>query len=57
MYDLAESCYTANTGTSVFLRAGRGQTFRLREAEPLPTSYGEDLYREIFGPVYEKTPA
>ena len=33
-------------------RAGR--TFRLFiEGEPLPTSYGEDLYGRIFGPVSE----
>lgn len=37
----------------LFLRAERlvdGQrTFRLIEEEPLPTSYGEDLYLRIFG--------
>ncbi|MEO8249818.1 MAG: hypothetical protein ABI589_10645, partial [Burkholderiales bacterium] len=36
----------------LFLRADRQadgtRTFRLVEAEPLETSYGEDLYREIF---------
>ena len=36
-----------------FLRAERlpdgRRTFRLIEGEPLATSYGEDLYREIFG--------
>jgi len=42
-------------GTALFLRAGRRsdgrRTFRLLEGEPLPTSYGEDLYRRIFGRV------
>jgi hypothetical protein len=31
-----------------FLRAERERTFRLVEGEPLPTSFGGDLYREIF---------
>jgi hypothetical protein len=61
LYDLAESCYTANTGTALFLRAQRrpdGQrTFRLPTGEPLPTSYGEDLYRQVFGPEYEAATA
>ena len=52
LYDLAESCYTQNTGKALFLRAQRepdGQrTFRILEGEPLPTSYGEDLYRQVF---------
>ena len=38
---------------ALFLRAERRadgrRTFRLVEGEPLPTSYGEDLYRRIFG--------
>jgi len=38
---------------ALFLRAGRlgdgRRTFELVTAEPLPTSYGEDLYRLIFG--------
>jgi hypothetical protein len=38
---------------TLFLRAERrpdGQrTFRLMPGEPLPTSYGEDLYQEVFG--------
>jgi hypothetical protein len=36
----------------IFLRAERKgdgtRTFRLLEGEPLETSYGEDLYRQIF---------
>ena len=61
LYDLAESCYAGNTGKALFLRAQRhpdGQrTFRLPEGEPLPTSYGEDLYRQVFGPEYERATA
>jgi hypothetical protein len=61
MYDLAESCYTRGGDRALFLRAQRepdgSSTFRLSEGEPLPTSYGEDLYREVLGPVNEKAPA
>ncbi|MGW5231404.1 MutS-related protein [Streptomyces nodosus] len=38
---------------AVFLRAERRpdgrRTFRLKVGEPLPTSFGEDLYRNVFG--------
>jgi len=38
----------------MFLRAERKadgtRPFRLIEAKPLETSYGEDLYRQIFNP-------
>ncbi len=63
LYDLAQSFYLAQRETTLFLRAERlpdgGRTFRLIEGEPLPTSYGVDLYRRIFGetraaPVPEK---
>jgi hypothetical protein len=27
-----------------------GRTFKLGEGEPLQTSFGEDLYNQIFGP-------
>ena len=61
LYDLAESCYAGNDGKALFLRAQRrpdGQrTFRLPEGEPLPTSYGEDLYRQVFGPEYQAATA
>jgi hypothetical protein len=53
MYDLAHSFHAQHPGNALFLRAERqpdGQrTFRLTEGEPLPTSYGEDSYRRIFG--------
>ena len=53
MYDLAHSFYAQQPGNALFLRAERQpdgrRTFRLTEGEPLPTSYGEDSYRRIFG--------
>jgi len=53
MYDLAHGAYARHSDAALFLRAEReadgGRTFRLVEGEPLPTSYGEDLYRRIFG--------
>lgn len=52
MFDLAHGFFEAKLGSGLFLRAERlpdGQrTFRLVEGEPLPTSFGEDLYRRIF---------
>jgi DNA mismatch repair ATPase MutS len=59
MFDLAQGFYLAKMDAALFLRAERlagGQrTFRLAEGEPLPTSYGEDLYRRIFGEVRDAT--
>ena len=53
MYELAHGFHVQQRDTALFLRAQRepdGQrTFKLRDAEPLPTSYGEDSYRRIFG--------
>jgi hypothetical protein len=41
-----------DSDTTLFLRAERGdggeRSFRLREAKPLPTSFGADLYERIF---------
>jgi DNA mismatch repair ATPase MutS len=52
LFDLAHQFYLAQMNTALFLRAERlddgRRTFRLVEGEPLPTSYGEDLYRRIF---------
>jgi MutS domain V len=60
LYDLAERCHAGNTGTGLFLRAERRpdgrRTFRLLEGEPLPTSYGQDLYQQVFGTTYETAP-
>ena len=49
LYELARGFLARNTGDTLFLRAGRTRTFKLLEGEPLPTSYGEDLYKDIFG--------
>ncbi len=52
LFDLAKSFHDAKVSSSLFLRAERladgVRTFRLVEGEPLPTSYGEDLYKRIF---------
>jgi DNA mismatch repair ATPase MutS len=56
LFDLADSFYVENAKTALFLRAERltdaKRTFRLIEGEPLPTSYGEDLYHRIFDGVH-----
>jgi len=53
LYDLAGRCYAARDPAALFLRAERQpdgrRTFRVPPGEPLPTSYGEDLYRQVFG--------
>ncbi len=53
MYELAHSFYAEGLKHVLFLRAEREpdgrRTFKLHEQEPLPTSYGEDSYRRIFG--------
>lgn len=52
-FDLAQSLYVAGSPSSLFLRAGRedsGQrTYKIAEGRPLPTSYGQDSYRAVFG--------
>jgi DNA mismatch repair ATPase MutS len=61
MFDLAQGFYLQGMATALFLRAERqadgGRTFRLRDGEPLPTSYGEDVYRRIFDGVPDAAPA
>jgi DNA mismatch repair ATPase MutS len=53
MYELAHGFYAQQLHNAIFLRAERGhdgqRTFKLPEGEPLPTSYGEDSYRRVFG--------
>jgi hypothetical protein len=53
MYDLAAGYHDQRSRTALFLRAPRGEDgarpFRVSEGEPLPTSYGEDTYRKVFG--------
>ncbi|MGA7814847.1 MutS-related protein [Caballeronia sp.] len=52
LYALAHGLHEERTQGMMFLRAQRRvdgeRTFKLTEAEPLETSYGEDLYRRIF---------
>ena len=61
MFDLAHSLYAGRANGAIFLRAEResdgNRTYRLVEGEPLPTSYGEDLYRKVFGPLPEPEPS
>jgi DNA mismatch repair ATPase MutS len=52
LYEFAHSFAERAMEEAVFLRAERRadgkRTFRLVEGEPLETSYGEDLYRQVF---------
>jgi hypothetical protein len=52
LFALANGFYRAGMRSALFLRAERlpdgRRTFRLLEGEPLPTSFGEDLYQRIF---------
>ncbi len=52
-FDFADSFRRHEPGTTLFLRAPRqpgGQrTYKLTAAEPLPTSYGQDIYDRIGG--------
>lgn len=52
LFDLAHGFHRDAAGTALFLRAerqpGGRRTFKLIEGEPLPTSYGQDLYQRIF---------
>jgi DNA mismatch repair ATPase MutS len=53
MYELARGFYdNGSARNALFLRAEREadgtRTFKLIEGEPLPTSFGEDLYNRIF---------
>ena len=55
LYDLASRLFAQGSDATLFLRAERQpdghRTFRLVEGGPEPTSYGQDLYERIFGPV------
>jgi DNA mismatch repair protein MutS len=60
LFDLAQGFYLAGLDSALFLRAERqpdgGRTYRLVEGEPLPTSFGEDAYRRIFGTAVGAAP-
>jgi hypothetical protein len=53
MYELAHGFYDRRMEDAMYLRAERQadgrRTFKLLEGEPLPTSYGVDLYDQVFG--------
>ncbi len=53
LYNLAHGLHAAAEPGTLFLRAPREddgrRTFRLIEGEPLPTSYGADVYERVFG--------
>jgi hypothetical protein len=61
LFDLANGFYQEELATALFLRAERQpdgrRTFRLVGGEPLPTSYGEDSYRRVFGTPPDPAPA
>ncbi len=52
LYKFARTFFEMKADAALFLRAereaGGTRTFRLLEGEPFETSYGEDLYRQIF---------
>lgn len=52
MYEFARTFFEGKEVKALFLRADRAEdgnrSFRLHEERPLPTSYGTDLYEEIF---------
>lgn len=60
LYEFAHAFFDEKREDCIFLRAERKpdgtRTFRIVEGEPLETSYGEDLYRQIFdaGQHFEK---
>jgi len=53
LYEYAHGVYDKHPADAVFLRAEResdgSRTFRIVEGKPLQTTFGEDLYRKIFG--------
>ncbi len=53
LFDFAHGFFQQKLDHAVFLRAERKddgtRTFRILEGAPSETSYGEDLYREVFG--------
>jgi hypothetical protein len=53
LYELARGFHDQDLDNTLFLRAERladgARTFKLRQGEPLPTSFGADLYKSVFG--------
>jgi DNA mismatch repair ATPase MutS len=52
LYEFAYNIYNRKMGNTLFLRADRqndgSRTYKIIVGEPLQTSYGEDLYKNIF---------
>ena len=61
MFDLADGFHRQKLDIALFLRAERRpdgeRSYRLSPGAPLPTSYGEDSYRKIFGASVETAQA
>jgi DNA mismatch repair ATPase MutS len=61
LFDLAHGFFERRRPDALFLRAERrpdgGRTFRIFEGAPLPTSFGLDSYRRIFGADTDTMPA
>lgn len=59
LYEFAHGVVDTNMADTMFLRAERSadgtRTFRLVEGEPLETSYGEDVYRQVFAVGWTRT--
>ena len=51
-YDFTRGVFARQLATAAFLRADRQsdgvRSFKLIEGEPLSTSFGEDVYKEVF---------
>jgi DNA mismatch repair ATPase MutS len=61
LFELAQGFYRERPSQALFLRAERKadglRTFRIIEGEPLPTSYGQDLYRQVFVAAEQPAPS
>jgi hypothetical protein len=53
LYEFAHGMHETHRDQGVFLRAERvpsgERTFRILEGEPLQTSFGQDVYAQVFG--------
>ncbi|HTP29618.1 MAG TPA: hypothetical protein VMK12_28625, partial [Anaeromyxobacteraceae bacterium] len=53
LFEFAHGIFVRNLEGTLFLRAERRsdgtRTFKIEPGEPMETSHGEDLYREVFG--------
>jgi hypothetical protein len=61
LYDLTQGLYRESDPRTLFLRAERledgRRTYRIEEGEPLATSYGRDLFDQVFGAEPPPAPA